>query len=279
MRLRIVHESTLVYDPAVSHAIFALRQTPNTDNAQFVRSWRIDVSLDCWLDRVADSFGNTVCTFSLKGPIDEVKITAVGDIDVDNTHGVFKERSNRLPPEFFLRGSDLTEPTPDLREIAAQIFAENATGLGRAHALNYWLATSLDLSPGCDEALTAAETLAAKKGNAASSTHLFATIARCMDIPTRIVSGYLYEPDKPEATGLHIWAECYMPNLGWVGFDPLFERCPTDQYVRLAVGTDSLGAQSLRDGFDGYGARALTTKVTIVSQESLNSSYQSQSQS
>ncbi len=54
----------------------------------------------------------------------------------------------------------------------------------------------------------------------------------------------------------HAWAEAYVPDLGWVAFDPANGTCTTDAYVRVAVGLDYLGAAPVRGTRYGGGDEA-----------------------
>ena len=68
------------------------------------------------------------------------------------------------------------------------------------------------------------EALAARRGVCQDFAHIFIALARELGIPARYVSGYLFRGDDsqdrsaPDAT--HAWAEAFLPQLGWVGFDP-----------------------------------------------------------
>ena len=55
----------------------------------------------------------------------------------------------------------------------------------------------------------------------------------------------------------HAWAEAYVENLGWVGFDPTNGMCTTDAHVRVAVGLDYLGAAPVRGTRFGGGGETL----------------------
>jgi transglutaminase-like putative cysteine protease len=59
------------------------------------------------------------------------------------------------------------------------------------------------------------------------------------------VTGYLVGALEGQAA-FHAWAEAYDEALGWIGFDPMLQLCPTDRHVRLATGLDALGARPLR---------------------------------
>jgi len=59
------------------------------------------------------------------------------------------------------------------------------------------------------------------------------------------VIGYRMVEDET-ASALHAWAEAFDDGLGWIGFDPFEQICPTENYVRLAVGLDAESALPLR---------------------------------
>ena len=68
--------------------------------------------------------------------------------------------------------------------------------------------------------------------------HIFIAAARMLDIPARYVSGYLMMNDRIEQEATHAWAEAYVQNLGWVGFDISNQISPDTRYVRVATGRD-----------------------------------------
>ena len=61
----------------------------------------------------------------------------------------------------------------------------------------------------------------------------------------------------------HAWAEAYVPDVGWVGFDPANGISPTDAHVRVAIGLDYLGAAPVRGTRKGGGAEALTVTILV----------------
>ena len=73
----------------------------------------------------------------------------------------------------------------------------------------------------------------------------FIATVRALDIPARFVTGYL-AADDDEPAAFHAWAEAYDEGLGWIGFDPALQLCPTDRHIRVAVGLDALSAAPAR---------------------------------
>ena len=76
------------------------------------------------------------------------------------------------------------------------------------------------------------------------------------------LSGYLYSEDC-EHLASHAWAEAWVEDLGWVGFDPANGVCPHERYVRIAAGLDSLGASPIRGTSFGGGPGLLSVKLSV----------------
>ena len=58
------------------------------------------------------------------------------------------------------------------------------------------------------------------------------------------VTGVLLSDDGKAS--VHAWAEACDEGLGWIGFDPLLNVCPTEQHIRLASGLDAMGTMPVR---------------------------------
>jgi transglutaminase-like putative cysteine protease len=67
----------------------------------------------------------------------------------------------------------------------------------------------------------------------------------------------------------HAWAEALAPEIGWVGFDPANGQCPTEVYVRLAIGLDAVGAAPVRGVRLGAGREQLQVSVAVSDQSQL----------
>jgi hypothetical protein len=79
---------------------------------------------------------------------------------------------------------------------------------------------------------------------AAARTHAFLGAVRALGFAARYVTGYLLE-DGGTARA-HAWAEAWDDSLGWIGFDPTLNLCPTQSHVRLAAGLDAMSCPPLR---------------------------------
>ncbi|MBU3707456.1 MAG: transglutaminase family protein, partial [Mycobacterium sp.] len=58
------------------------------------------------------------------------------------------------------------------------------------------------------------------------------------------------------------------PDIGWIGFDPANGQCPTERYVRLAVGLDALEAAPVRGVRMGAAVERLEVSVAVNTSQS-----------
>ena len=111
---------------------------------------------------------------------------------------------------------------------------------------------------------SASEAFALKRGVCRDHCHIFLAAAHHLDIPARYIAGYLQMADgRVEQEAGHAWAEAFIPHIGWIGFDPANGLCPTEHYVRVAVGLDSIGAAPVRGVSFGVSSENLEVAIKV----------------
>jgi transglutaminase-like putative cysteine protease len=265
MRIRIAHRTEYRYDPPAAGVIQMLRLTPRNHEGQHVVRWRIDVSADARLAAQEDAFGNITHVFSADGPFSELSVEVDGEVETQNNNGVLRGTVERFAPSLFLRDTALTQPDDAIRRFAESVRAEQGGEfLAELHGILDRLFE--DMAHDADDtesAANAAEAYAAKRGSSRDLTHIFIGAAHVLGIPARYVSGYFRHEDGANAQAGHAWAEAYVPDFGWVAFDPANGACPTDCHVRVAIGLDALGAAPVRRMRYGQGAETLAVAVKV----------------
>jgi transglutaminase-like putative cysteine protease len=267
MRIQISHTTTYTYDTPPSGVTQLLRLTPRNHEGQHVLSWRIDLSEDCLLHQHEDAFGNITHSFTAEGPFNKLSVDVNGEVDTQDTNGLVKGAVEVFPPQLFLRETSLTQADTTITEFAAAIRADTrGDNLALLHALLKGLNREIafDTDP-THTATTAAEAFALRRGVCQDLTHIFAAAARSLGIPARYVGGHFHRVDgvTSQEAG-HAWAEAYIENLGWVGFDPTNGISTTDAHVRVAVGLDYLGASPVRGTRYGGAGETLTVAVRVA---------------
>ncbi|AMJ60457.1 transglutaminase family protein [Bosea sp. PAMC 26642] len=264
MRIRISHSINYAYAEPARHITQILRLTPLDHDGQHVMGWRIEPTVDGRLRAGQDAYGNVVHTFSAEGPISSLAIEVGGLIETTDLAGVVRGGIERVPPEVFHRDTLLTTHDEALREFAHSITKDAGSPLARMHVLMDTLHEEMTcLEAGPRIGIGAAAAFAAREGIAQDLAHVFMTCARQLGVPARYVSGYVAQSDElPIANGAHAWAEVYLDDYGWIGFDCANGLCPIDTHVRIAAGLDFADAAPVRGARKGGNGENLSVRVS-----------------
>ncbi|MEI9964888.1 MAG: transglutaminase family protein [Caulobacteraceae bacterium] len=266
MRITIHHVTSYEYQSPAKSVVQLLRLTPRPHEGQRVARWRIDLDVDARLHRSEDAFGNITHTLFLSGPLPRLSLTVEGEVETWETHGVVRDAIERFVPEVFLRHTPLTPDRPEAGEFRARRrrpararrprAAPRPDGGGQPRGRLRYRA-----DPDHHHAV---EAFAMRRGVCQDLAHIFIAGARVIGAPARYVSGHLVRIDGVvEQEAAHAWAEAYVPDLGWVAFDPANGVCATPGYVRVAVGLDYLSAAPVRGSRIGGGQERLDVKLKV----------------
>ncbi len=261
MRIHIEYRTTYSYEGAALGIVQALRLRPGDHEAQHVRHWRVDVDVDGVMRGGTDAFGNRHDMFYADTATDRLTISVLGEADVTDSAGIVRGAAEPLPPAVYLRATPLTTACPMIVDLAES--ARRAEPLASLHALMAALHDRMSFDVAATDATTAASAaLAAGRGVCQDFSHIFTGAARHLGVPARYVSGHLARDEHQEAA--HAWSEAFVPDLGWVAFDPANGICTTESYLRVAVGLDYLDAAPVRGARRGGGAESLDVTVKAV---------------
>ncbi len=273
MRIRIAHTTTYSYEEPVRIMAQVLRLNPRDCDSQLVTSWRLTMSADGRMRMHEDPFGNRVQTWEAEEPLDQLTIQVEGTVDTFDTAGVLRNTAERLPVEVFLRDTELTQVDAALVDFVKGIAAAEQKPFDRMHLLLAELHERLEVSgdptqPSATERQKAAETFAAGKGLPRDLAHVFITCARHLEIPARIVTGYVAGSDPTILVNhLHGWAEAHVDGFGWIGCDVAAGNCADTSHVRLAVGLDYADVTPVRGARKGGGREAMSVMVNVAGQQ------------
>jgi transglutaminase-like putative cysteine protease len=264
VRIRIDHSTRYGYERQARFIVQTLRLTPRSNEGQQVMDWRIETDVDARLRQSEDAFGNIVHTLYTERPTAELTIRVTGEVATSETNGVLAGAAEKLAVPVYLRETPLTAADQALRDLADQARGASST-LAQMHQLSARIHETVAFDTAATSPRhTAAEAYAMKRGVCQDHAQIFIAAARRLGVPARYVSGHLHRSDgRIDQEASHAWAEAYVPDLGWVGFDPANGVCPTEHYVRVAVGLDSLGAAPIRGTSYGGGPETLTVALRV----------------
>ncbi|HSF94764.1 MAG TPA: transglutaminase family protein [Thermohalobaculum sp.] len=261
MRLTIRHLTDHEYDPAPNRIALRLKLFPAKTRSQAPSGWQVVVNGQAVEPMLTNGFGDFEALWFAPTGTTQVEMVAEGTVTTSDTAGVIG-RLGVAPPELFLRHTPLTRQDADIRSLAEA--AVGTDPLARMHALSAAVHDAMVYRPGVtDSGTTAAQALALGAGVCQDKTHLLIAAARAAGIPARYVVGYLHEESAPLGE-THAWAEAHLDGLGWVGFDPTHQICPTGSYVRLCSGLDADDAAPVRGSLTGATEDRMTVSVSVA---------------
>ena len=266
MLIAIRHSTHYAYEGRGSFAVQRLRLTPSDNRCQTVRSWSIQAEGIEHAAAYLDGFGNRVHLVTHCKPFETLTIVAEGEVETTETDGVVGDLGEAANPQLFLRATALTQSSS---AIAAMVDGLGGRGtLDRLHRLLGAIARRVAYVKHSTDAATSAEqAFAAGQGVCQDHAHIFIAGARRLGAPARYVSGYLHVEGERGASANHAWAEAHVPDLGWVGFDPSNDICPTEHYVRLACGFDAPSAAPIAGTRRAGGKESLSVDLEVRQQQ------------
>jgi len=112
------------------------------------------------------------------------------------------------------------------------------------------------------------ETLRLRTGTCRDFALLMIEAARSLGLAARFVSGYLYSPgacsdERVGAGSTHAWAQVYLPDAGWVEFDPTNGIVGNRDLIRVAVAREPRQAVPLWGTYMGSASDHLGMAVEV----------------
>lgn len=288
MMYRVKHVTTYRYgDPVLlAHHLAHLtpRQTPHQTclRAQL----RITPQPSEIDESGIDYYGNPTAFFGLRDPHGTLTVQVTSKVEVRPRDLPAAEHggpwSGPRDPLAGLTGETLVEVadycfdspfvilSPDVRAFAEISFVAGRPLMACLLDLNKRIRNEFAYDPTATTLATPlSQVLAQKRGVCQDFAHLFIACARAMGFPARYVSGYLLTrppPGKQKLRGSdasHAWVSVFLPEVGWVDFDPTNDCLPDLEHVTLGWGRDFDDVSPLRGVVLGGGEHRLKVGVDV----------------
>ncbi len=144
-----------------------------------------------------------------------------------------------------------------LGRAAQQLFGNEPPGISRVRRIVHWIHDSIEYRPGSSTSTTTAqEVFVQRAGVCRDFAHLAITLCRALNIPARLVAGYVWFDEPPQ--DFHAIFEAWIGGR-WVLFDAT-GMAPVDRLVRIGTGRDAKDVAFSTF----YGAVDMTRKEIIV---------------
>jgi transglutaminase-like putative cysteine protease len=165
----------------------------------------------------------------------------------------------------------LEEHGPTLRTLADGSFPPGRDVVEGARALCHEIFSTFAYDPTFTDVSTPlSSVLEHRRGVCQDFAHLAAGALRSLGLAARYVSGYIETtppPGRPRMIGAdasHAWCSVWVPEQGWIDFDPTNDHLPTHRHVTVAWGRDYGDVAPARGVVIGPKARQTLTVAVDV---------------
>ena len=283
--LTLHHRTTYRYRAPMVFGPHRLMLRPRESRTLRLHAHDLEISPAATLTWAHDVAGNAVATASFTEPADTLVIDSVAELTLNvDEWPVFDIAASASIYPFLLSEDEMTDlgalrlqayldSSGRLREWARDFVAGGRTDtLSLLKDVSNGVAAQIVYEEREDEsAQTPVETLARGKGSCRDFAVLFVDAVRSLGFGARIVSGYLYDPDRDAigsaGTGsTHAWAEVYVPGAGWIMFDPTNRSVGGFNLIPVAVARHIRQTMPVSGSFIGDAAafEALDVAVTVA---------------
>jgi transglutaminase-like putative cysteine protease len=211
---------------------------PRSDDGQLVLRSTYQLEPSVPSREYIDRLGN-LCQ-KLMTPVGEFSIHTAAWVETSETIAV-APGTPPTPIEFlpdllleFLLPSRYCQ-SDQLFDLATEIVAGYIPGYDQVEAIRSWINLQIKYQYGTSNVSTSAiDTVQQRVGVCRDFAHLGITLCRALDIPARMVVGYLYQLEPMD---LHAWFQAYL-NGQWYTFDAT-QAQPRGNRVAVAYGRDA----------------------------------------
>ena len=263
--LRIIHETNYSYKTAVRFGPHRLILRPREGHDVRVEQMRLEIAPEFDLEWSRDLFGNSLATVHFLNPADHLRIRSEVLLQQTAPFPLRSARPSTLVP-FPVQFSGLESAVA--AAYRATTFPEDVA------RVKEWVHNAIDLTAvrGAEDAIAAVArairnnikyrrreatgvqtptmTLAESSGSCRDMATLMLEALRALGLPARFASGYLdCMASEVGRASTHAWAEAYLPEIGWTGYDPTLGEATSGKHVVAGVSNHPRGVMPVSGTF------------------------------
>lgn len=280
-RLIINHETMYEYEKPVAFGQHRLLLRPRDSHAIRVEEASLIVSPQGYTRWVFDALGNCVCLFQPEGECASLTITSRLVIDRFPAPLAYLRPEDpqtampiAYPVEDRLTLSPFITPVledPDgvvFRWVAGHLKRNDEPALDFLLRLNSFIHEQFEYRARYEEGVqTPAETLRLGSGTCRDFAWLMVEALRWLGYAAMFVTGYVNSGAIRGAGATHAWCEVFLPDLGWLEFDPTNGIAESHDLIRVAVSRRPQEAAPVSGAIIGDpGQSRLSVRVDVAQQ-------------
>lgn len=288
MKYKITHNTTYHYFEPVSLCHNIVRLLPRNTIEQTLKSVKVEIDpLPNILREYADFFGNKIIYFTIEQEHKKLSVTVTSEIEKNispvltfNLYANFawegvQQELLKSKPEYFdarqyIAETKMTEPDAAIKTYAAVSFTPGRSLFEVSKDLMERIYRDFSFQSGFTTVATPLSiVMKERKGVCQDFAHLAVACIRSKGLPARYVSGYIETkapPGQKKLIGIdasHAWFSVFIPNVGWLDFDPTNNQIPTDHHITVGWGRDYKDIAPLNGIILSSGPHRLSVAVDV----------------
>ena len=289
MNYKIVHKTEYIYFEPISLCHNMARLVPRSTISQNCKKSTVVIDpIPDVINEFEDFFGNKVIYFAIQHEHRSLSVTVSSEIErstVDlkqsiETYGKIAWEEARM--QLYQPRLDYIDARQYVPETAATTFESGITSYamvsftpGRPiyeaiYDLMERIYKEFQFKPGFTTVATPiSEVMKQRKGVCQDFAHVGIACLRSVGLPARYVSGYIETLPPPGVEKLvgvdasHAWFSVFVPNIGWLDFDPTNNVVPSDQHITIGWGRDYFDITPLKGVILSSGPHRLSVSVDV----------------
>ncbi|MCG1036836.1 transglutaminase family protein [Polaribacter sargassicola] len=292
MLFKVIHITTYDYDEAITHCHNIANLKPIEFLGQKLVNYSIEVTpTPSYIEEDIDFFKNIICRFSIEQPHKKLIVNSTSivernfDLQPDIYSSLIVKKTtvqdviNELKKgteemlsvhDFTLDSQFIKNISPEIKQYAEVSLQPNRNVFEGTNELMKRIFKDFTFDSNFSTIATPLDdVMKAKKGVCQDFAQISIACLRSVGLPARYVSGYietLPPPGKEKLVGTdasHAWFSVYIPQFGWVDFDPTNDQIPKNQHITTSYGRDYFDVPPLKGVLYGSGNSKMKVSVDI----------------
>ncbi len=289
MKYTIQHTTAYTYLEPVSLCHNIARLMPRDTKGQICRDTIIQITPQP--DRIneyEDFFGNKIIYFSIEKEHWELTVQVTSEVErksgrvvsesgtsdskLDEQRKVISE-DELLDVKQYIFATPMTSWNEEILIYASRSFTPDRSVFEAAEDLTKRIYTDFEYKPGHTTIATPLSVvIKERKGVCQDFAHLAIACLRSVGLSARYVSGYIetFSPEGVEkligSDASHAWFSVFIPEKGWVDFDPTNNSIVSDQHITIGWGRDYADIAPMEGIILSSGSHELTVSVDVKRQ-------------
>jgi len=309
MIYNIYHKTAFKYQNDVTFSHNIARLKPKSTPYQKLLSYSMEISPEVYESHeFTDMFGNTNTHMLIREPHQSLSVIGRSKIEIfpenidqhidriKHNSITYEQAMKRLSKfhrddlsakQFIFESELIPYSSKKIKAYVLESFQDDRDLFEAAHEFMERIYHDFEFVSGFSDITTPVEEIfESKKGVCQDFAQFAISALRTIGLPAKYMSGYIETlPPKGQkklfgADASHAWFSLYIPNAGWIEFDPTNNLIPRDQHILLGSGRDYHDISPLKGVVYSSGNSELSVMVDVRKSENemIDSMQQSQQQ-